>query len=326
MSPSFCQNKYTSFVSIPTTKMKTLKLIKMLISARIFLVGLSFKFFILLARKPKLKTFQWFTSSWFSAFFLAVGIVYVYRTNWNFIHLIFWKSFFSQNSYSSLKFLVFLSNYRGMYMKTSCLIGNQLSIQTHILRLKRKKLLISTKLSITVNPLKINHLWNEMQTQLKLHRKTNCKFKTDRTPIYCLNKYKIHFWNWNNIVPKFVDSSNLQLKLHVWHWKIKINQTCQSILTKTKTAKQSIVTERNGPNTVVQDDSYRLEKNQIIPSTSKKVKSQQVVGHQFSICNPFIFRAVGKRRKEQLQQLAKASLKVICINQQILCLWKTLQW
>ena len=67
------------------------------------------------------------------------------------------------------------------------------------------------------------------------------------------------------------------------------------MVSKTGSARQANATDWNRRNTVVKDDIYRLEKNQMTPSPSKKVKLQQVARPEFSISSPFIFLAIGER-------------------------------
>ena len=54
------------------------------------------------------------------------------------------------------------------------------------------------------------------------------------------------------------------------------------------------------PDTVVQDETTTLETNQMIPSTSKRVPSEQVAGSDFAIPTPFIFHIVTERQKRDL--------------------------
>ena len=51
------------------------------------------------------------------------------------------------------------------------------------------------------------------------------------------------------------------------------------------------------PDTVVQDETTTLETNQMIPSTSKRVPSEQVARSDFAIFSPLIFHIVTETQK-----------------------------
>ena len=76
-------------------------------------------------------------------------------------------------------------------MKT-CQVEKELLVQNQIIQLKMKKKLITTRPKLILNPLKIKHLWNQIQIQRQVHNQIHGKSKILSTLNNLLSKHKIH--------------------------------------------------------------------------------------------------------------------------------------
>ena len=59
------------------------------------------------------------------------------------------------------------------------------------LYLKMRMMKISTKMGKVLNLLKVKHVWNQIQAQLKMHKKIHCICQNLLTRRFLLDEYKI---------------------------------------------------------------------------------------------------------------------------------------
>ena len=119
-------------------------------------------------------------------------------------------------------------------MEPSCQVATKLPIQNQTLHLMTKIFFVPTKLEMILNVLKIKHLWNEIQIQMKIQYKIHCKPKFLLFLIRLLNKHKTHLYKWNKNSLKFSFRSKVKLVMNVQDCTIKNKSELQINYNKNK--------------------------------------------------------------------------------------------
>ena len=176
------------------------------------------------------------------------------------------------------------------------LIDNKVSIQTQVFHLKMKK------------KDNINQIWKKFWIYSKSNIiGTKSKSTKKSTTKLTANPRRISLWyiSWKNTKSIHRRGTHFCRSFFIWansSWKwpfektlSKKNRAANQILRKQKMEAKQKLQRLN--QIVVQNDRTLLAFNQKIPSTSKRVPSQQVARSEISLFNPFIFLVMTERQK-----------------------------
>ena len=96
----------------------------------------------------------------------------------------------------------------------------------------------------------------------------------------------------------------------------KLIEAANQLLRKQQLERNQFLQHLNQPDTVVQDHKSTVKSFQLIPSTSKRVLSEQVPRYETSIPTLFIFDVMTDRKEEHLLEMLSALPKFLYTFQQ----------